>query len=84
MGVTPGFSGQKFQQKALQNIRIVQQYILKHKLKTKIAVDGGVNIETIEQIIQYNPEHLVLGSCLFKNPGPEKNILGIYKKINQH
>lgn len=70
MTVNPGLSGQKFLKKSLDKIK---------KLREKypdvdIQVDGGINLETIPEVIKAGANLLVIGSAIFKSKDIEKVI----------
>ncbi|MBA3066771.1 ribulose-phosphate 3-epimerase [bacterium] len=46
MSVPPGFSGQKFDSGVLEKISRLRKIIDRKKLKCRICVDGGINLET--------------------------------------
>ncbi|WDM85735.1 ribulose-phosphate 3-epimerase [Ehrlichia sp. JZT12] len=65
MTVNPGFGGQQFIKSQLNKILCIRNMIEKYSLKTKIAVDGGVNIENAEDIVKAGADILVVGSAIF-------------------
>ncbi|CAH57767.1 ribulose-phosphate 3-epimerase [Ehrlichia ruminantium] len=67
MTVNPGFGGQRFITSQLNKISSIRNIIQKYSLNTKIAVDGGVNIENAKDIIDAGADILVIGSALFKS-----------------
>lgn len=66
----PGFSGQKFEMKALELISLIN----KHKYRSKISlnVDGGVNANNIFLL---KSENIVSGSYVLNSKDPKKNIM---------
>ncbi|QGR02143.1 ribulose-phosphate 3-epimerase [Ehrlichia ruminantium] len=66
MTVNPGFGGQQFIESQLNKISCIHDMIQKYSLNTKIAVDGGVNIDNAKSIIEAGADILVIGSALFK------------------
>ena len=70
MSVNPGFGGQKFIQHSLDKISRLKEMILKKNLPTLIEVDGGVNLETGEQLIKAGADVLVAGNAVFSAPDP--------------
>lgn len=64
MAGTPGFSGQKFDERALDKIKEVK------KMGSGIAVevDIGVNYETTPRIVEAGADFLVASSALFNTP----------------
>lgn len=67
MSVFPGFGGQEFIEKSLERIAVAKKYIVSNKLKTKIAVDGGVSGENAAQVVVAGADILVIGSAFFKS-----------------
>ena len=76
MSVDPGFGGQRFIPNVLSKITAVRQIIDKRNLAIDLAVDGGVNQETVESIVKAGANILVIGSALFR----EKGIINTIKK----
>jgi len=64
MGVSPGFSGQGFQYDALEKIK----HFKKIRPELLIAVDGGVNFDTKDQILAAGADILAVNSVLFAHP----------------
>ncbi|MBF0122548.1 MAG: ribulose-phosphate 3-epimerase [Candidatus Omnitrophica bacterium] len=65
MSVNPGFSGQKFIVDALGKIKL-----LREKFDGDIAVDGGINGETVEQVVRAGANVLVTASYFFNHSDP--------------
>lgn len=57
--VTPGFSFQTMQNEVLTRASIAKQK------GHNITIDGGVNIDNIEQVIAIQPDNIVIGGGLF-------------------
>lgn len=66
MSVNPGFGGQKFIEPILEKIKIIRKMIDNKGLKTKIEVDGGINLENAQKIYEAGADILVMGSAFFK------------------
>jgi ribulose-phosphate 3-epimerase len=62
MSVMPGFGGQEFDAVALEKLRRVRSSLGRHAL---LAVDGGVNAETIRACAEAGGDVFVMGSALF-------------------
>ncbi|MCD6414490.1 MAG: ribulose-phosphate 3-epimerase [Candidatus Diapherotrites archaeon] len=60
MGVEPGFGGQRFMESVLPKISELRKFF-----KGEIEVDGGVNRETICQVINAGADTLVAGNAVF-------------------
>ncbi|NOY89380.1 MAG: ribulose-phosphate 3-epimerase [FCB group bacterium] len=67
MSVFPGFGGQEFIEKSLERITVAKKYIISNNLKTKVAVDGGINGENAAQVVTAGADVLVIGSAFFKS-----------------
>jgi ribulose-phosphate 3-epimerase len=74
MTVEPGFGGQHLRKGMLGKIKRVRELIDSEKLNTIIAVDGGVNAETISSVLQHGAENLIIGTMLFSNNTIRENI----------
>lgn len=71
MGVNPGFQGQKFIPSVLNNITIIK----KRYPHLFLEIDGGVNEETIPDLIHAGIDAICPGSAIFRNDKtPEENI----------
>lgn len=68
MGVKPGASGQEFDERAIQKIKILDFTRKKHGLKYLISVDGGINPTTAKLCWAAGADLLVSGSYLAKSP----------------
>jgi len=64
MAVSAGFSGQKFDRKVLEKIKILRG---DYGFKGEIAVDGGVNEETIEDCVRVGANRLSVTSALWQS-----------------
>ena len=65
MSVNPGFGGQKFIPFALGKIRRLVELREEYALDFRIEVDGGVDHETIESVVQAGADLLVAGNAVF-------------------
>lgn len=73
MSVNPGFGGQKYIENTTGKIKQLRKMIDDRKLDIEIEVDGGVNFENAEEIIEAGADVLVAGSAVF-NGNKEKNV----------
>lgn len=76
MSVFPGFGGQKFIEKTLENVRFVKNYVINHGLSTLVEIDGGINLETVCRAKEAGADVIVAGSAVF-NAADRKDV--IYK-----
>lgn len=70
LGVTPGKSGQKFQNIVIKKI----QDLRKKFPKATISVDGGVNIKNAPKLIEAGADILCAASAIYKAKRPKKII----------
>lgn len=81
MSVYPGFAGQKFIEDTLEKISDVKERRDKKYFSFEICVDGGVNSETSQKIIEAGADVLVSGSYLFKAKDRRKAIKGLKERV---
>ncbi len=74
MSVNPGFGGQKFIANAIDKVRETRSLIDASKSKAVIEVDGGVNLETGQLLINAGADTLVAGSFVFGSQNPSQTI----------
>jgi ribulose-phosphate 3-epimerase len=65
MSVNPGFGGQRFIPFALDKIRHLCELREQYALDFRVEVDGGVDHETIQSVVQAGAELLVAGNAVF-------------------
>ncbi len=65
MSVNPGFGGQKFIPNSLNKIAALARMRAERKLDFRIEVDGGVDLETVPDIVKAGAELLVSGNAVF-------------------
>ncbi len=68
MSVNPGFSGQSFIESVIPKIEFLNEIRTEEKLSFEIQLDGGINDETAEKVIQAGADILVSGNYIFKHP----------------
>ncbi|MFQ5794137.1 MAG: ribulose-phosphate 3-epimerase [Candidatus Bipolaricaulia bacterium] len=74
MGVHPGFGGQTIIPSTLEKIAALREAIDQKGLSTEIEVDGGVNLENLEQVLNAGAEVIVAGSAIFASPDRQVTI----------
>lgn len=82
MSVEPGFGGQAFVPFALEKIKQLNKIKEDGNYDFTIQVDGGINIDNIEDVIKCGARDIVIGSSLFKQDLSE-NIDLFNNKINE-
>jgi ribulose-phosphate 3-epimerase len=65
MSVNPGFGGQKFIPNSLNRIAALARMRAERKLDFRIEVDGGVDLETVTDVVKAGAELLVAGNAVF-------------------
>ena len=85
MTVNTGFGGQKYIEGCTQKIVALRRAVDERGLNVDIEVDGGVNKDNMEHIIQAGANILVSGSAVFQGDPMENvshfmNILRKYEK----
>ena len=81
MTVNPGFSGQKFIRGVLPKIRRLRQMIDEQKLDVLIQVDGGVSLDTVDEIVAAGADVLVSGSGIFNNRPLAENVRQLKERM---
>ena len=72
MSVNPGFGGQRFILPTLEKVRRVRQLIDERGLKTRIEIDGGIDLNNVAEVVAAGAEILVAGSAIFGAADPEE------------
>ena len=65
MTVEPGFGGQKLIPQCLDKVRELAKIRAERGLSYKISVDGGVNAQTLDSVLQSGVDVVVSGSAFF-------------------
>ena len=76
LGVSPGFSGQKFIETTVDRLRKLAKF--KKKYPIEIRVDGGVNLETSKKLP--NADILISASAILNAINPNKVIKELKKR----
>lgn len=67
MTVQPGFGGQKYLEKCTDKVRMIRKIADNMGLELDIEVDGGITMETIDNVLEAGANVIVAGSAIFKN-----------------
>ena len=81
MTVRPGFGGQKYIPECTEKIRAVRSRAESLNPKLNIEVDGGINRETIETVLEAGANAIVMGSSVFNGNIAEN--MKYFKKVLQ-
>jgi len=79
MSVRPGFSGQEFIPQTLDKVKKLKTYRKKNKLDFRIAIDGGINEENLEEVIKAGADDIAMASAIFKAKDPVKALKKLKK-----
>jgi ribulose-phosphate 3-epimerase len=71
MSVNPGFGGQVFIPGSLKKIRSVRALLDRAGNRAPIEVDGGVDLTTVEPVVEAGASWLVAGHAIFAGGKPE-------------
>lgn len=67
MSVNPGFGGQQFINSVLKKISRLKELKEKYNYNYLIEVDGGIEINNINEVLNSGAEVIVVGSSIFRN-----------------
>lgn len=79
MSVNPGFGGQSFIPRTFEKIQILKEMITINKSRTKIEIDGGINLDNASVLKTKGADVLVAGNAVFKSESPIKTIAMLNK-----
>ena len=65
MSVEPGFGGQSFIAHVLEKARAVRRLVDSGELNLVVEIDGGINMDTIEQAAEAGVDCFVAGSAVY-------------------
>jgi len=74
MSVNPGFGGQKFIHTALDKVRRLRRMIDQRGLPVRIEIDGGIDLENIQKVVEAGAEIIVAGSAVFGPADPAQAV----------
>jgi ribulose-phosphate 3-epimerase len=73
MSVNPVFGAQKFIPSTLHKMQTLAEIRRQRGLNYRIEVDGGVALDTIDDVVRAGAEILVAGNAVFGSGDPKKN-----------
>jgi len=79
MSVNPGYGGQKFIESTYDKVRKLRSMIQEKGLNTLIEIDGGVNQETGQKLVDAGADILIAGSYVFGAKDPIETIANLKK-----
>ncbi len=83
MSINPGFGGQSFKPTALDRLRAMRAAIDSSGRQIALEVDGGVNRDTLEHVVDTGVDLLVSGSAIFRHPeGPATGVARLVEQLD--
>ena len=79
MSVNPGFGAQKFIPGAVHKIRRLADIRAQRGLNYRLEVDGGIDINTVSDVVRAGVEILVAGNAVFGKGDPKSNAQKLLK-----
>ena len=80
MSVNPGFGGQKFMPEVLDKVKQLKEIKSKRNMNFDIEIDGGINFDNCQSVIEAGANILVSGTTVFKsNNGDIKKNINLLK-----
>jgi ribulose-phosphate 3-epimerase len=73
MSVNPGFGGQHFIKNSLRKIEALARLRESRGLSFRIEVDGGVDLNTVGEVVRAGADLLVAGNAVFGHGDPQGN-----------
>jgi ribulose-phosphate 3-epimerase len=83
MSVNPGFGGQEFIPTAIDKVRRLRRLIDQRGLAVRIEIDGGIDVENIQQVVDAGAEIIVSGSAIFGADDPGEAVRQLREAIIQ-
>ncbi len=80
--VNPGFGGQTLIPNMITKVADLRENLLRRNLQTDIEVDGGINLNTIGDVLKAGANVFVAGSAVF-NHDPVKSIQSFRRLLDQ-
>ena len=85
MSVIPGFGGQSYIHSCTNKIRKVREMLDDRGVSADLEVDGGVNVDTVNEVISAGANAFVAGSAIFNDKNSvAENVSALRAKIKTH
>jgi ribulose-phosphate 3-epimerase len=82
MTVNPGFGGQSFIEGMVEKIKRVREMIERRNSACRLEVDGGINQQTIREVVDAGADMIVAGSAVFSaGKSPSENLAALRTAI---
>ncbi|MEX0940147.1 MAG: ribulose-phosphate 3-epimerase [Candidatus Babeliales bacterium] len=79
MSVDPGFSGQRFIKHSVDRLIELDNHRKQQKLSFEIVMDGGINKDNIQNLIQHGVDQVGIASGIFSHNNPIETLHTLYK-----
>ena len=83
MSVNPGFGGQAFIPQILEKTRELAEIKKAEGLDFQLEIDGGVNLDNVQEIVTAGIEIVVAGSAVFKADDIEARTREFVRRIGE-
>ncbi len=83
MTVNPGFGGQKFIPGMISKIKKLREILNTQKASCKIEVDGGVNWENAQTLVNAGVDVIVAGTLIFREPDRKAAVARLKGIVNK-
>ena len=83
MSVNPGFGGQKYLPYLDEKIRLLRTRLREKGLETDIEVDGGVNLNNVDRVLDAGANVIVAGSAVF-GPSTGAQAAAFMERLREH
>ena len=85
MSVNPGFGGQSYIHSCTNKIRKVREMLDDRGVSADLEVDGGVNVDTVNEVISAGANAFVAGSAIFNDKNSvAENVSALRAKIKTY
>ncbi|WP_327146510.1 ribulose-phosphate 3-epimerase [Nocardia sp. NBC_01327] len=81
MSVEPGFGGQSFIAEVLDKARTVRRLVDAGELRLVVEIDGGINMNTIEQAAEAGIDCFVAGSAVYGTADPAATVEALRQRV---
>ncbi|WP_405498498.1 ribulose-phosphate 3-epimerase [Nocardia sp. NBC_00511] len=81
MSVEPGFGGQSFIAHVLDKARAVRRLVDAGELRLVVEIDGGINMDTIEQAAEAGVDCFVAGSAVYGTADPAATVEALRQQV---
>jgi len=81
MSVNPGFGGQTFLPLSLGKIELLRSQLSRARMDVDIAVDGGIKVDNVGEVVSAGANVIVSGSGIFGTPDYKATIAQMRRNI---